>query len=63
MLLIKLLFNSGAKIYISFDLWSLPNHFLILGIVGYFIDIEFKACTVLLGLKCLHGPHSGVNMA
>jgi hypothetical protein len=62
-LLIKLLLTSGTKIHISFDLWSSPNHFSILGIVGHFIDIEFKACTVLLGMKRLLGPYSRENIA
>jgi hypothetical protein len=34
-----------------------------LGIVGHFIDCNFKARTVLLGLKRLLDPHSGENMA
>jgi hypothetical protein len=34
-----------------------------LGIVGHFIDVEFKARTVLLGMKRLLGPHSGENIA
>jgi hypothetical protein len=34
-----------------------------LGIVGYFIDCNFKVYTVLLGLKRLLSPHSGENIA
>ena len=34
-----------------------------LGIISYFIDYNFKARTVLLGLKRLIGSHSGENMA
>ena len=34
-----------------------------LGIVGHFVDRSFKARIVLLGLKRLHGPYSGINMA
>ena len=62
-MLIALLYQSGAKIYISFDLWSSPNHYSILGIISYFIDCNFKACTILLGLKRLIGSHSGENIA
>ena len=62
-ILIALLYQSEAKIYISFDLWSSPNHYSMLGIVGHFIDCNFKARTVLLGLKRLLGSHSGANMA
>ena len=62
-MLIALLYQSGAKIYISFDLWSFPNHYSMLGIIGYFIDCNFKACTILLGLKRLIGSHSRENIA
>jgi hypothetical protein len=34
-----------------------------LGIVGHFIDCNFKACIILLGLKRLVGSHSGENIA
>jgi hypothetical protein len=37
-ILIQLLLDLEAKIYISFDLWSSPNHYLMLGIVCHFID-------------------------
>jgi hypothetical protein len=63
LVLIKLLYDSRAKIHISFDLWSLPNHFSMLGIIGHFIDSEFKARTVLFGMKRLLGPYSGENMS
>jgi hypothetical protein len=62
-ILIALLYQSGAKVHISFDLWSSPNHYSILGIIGHFIDCNFKAHIVLLGLKHLVGSHSGENMA
>lgn len=63
LVLIQLLLESGAKIHISFDLWSSPNHYSMLGIVCHFIDRQFKARTVMLGLKRLIGPHSGENMS
>ena len=62
-MLIQLLLEVGSKIHISFDLWSSPNHYSMLGIVCYFIDRNFKARTVILGLKRLIGPHSGENIA
>jgi hypothetical protein len=52
-----------AQIYLSFDLWTSPNNFSILGIVCHFINAEFKACTLLLGMKRLFRPHSGENLA
>ena len=63
LVLIQLLLEVGSKIHVSFDLWSSPNHYSMLGIVYYFIDRNFKACIVILGLKRLIGPHSGENMA
>jgi len=61
--LVALLLNLHAKVYISFDLWTSPNGYFMLGIVYYFIDQVFKACTILLSLKALHGLYSGENMA
>ena len=57
------MYQLGAKIYISFNLWSFLNHYSILGIISYFIDCNFKAYTILLGLKHLIGSHSGENIA
>ena len=34
-----------------------------LGVIGHFIDCNFKACTILLSLKRLVGSHSGENIA
>ena len=62
-ILLKLLFECDAQIHISFDLWSSPNHYSMLGVVCHFIDRSWRARTVLLALKPLHGPHSGENMA
>ena len=62
-ILVALLLNSYIKVYISFDLWTSPNRYFMLGIIYYFINQAFKACTILLSLKALHGPYSGENMA
>ena len=61
--LIALLLESGAIVHISLDLWSSPNGYSMLGVICHFIDRAFKARTVLFGVKALHGPHSGKNMA
>lgn len=34
-----------------------------LGIVCYFVNYTFRACTVILGLKRLFGEHTGYNMS
>ena len=61
--LVALLLNLHAKVYISFDLWTSPNRYFMLGLVCHFINQAFKACTILLSLKALHGPYSGENIA
>jgi hypothetical protein len=63
LVLIQLLLDSSTKVHISFDLWSSINHYSMLGIIGHFIDRNFKARTIMLGLKHLIGPHSGENIS
>jgi hypothetical protein len=62
-ILVALLLKSKSRIHLSFDLWSAPNHYSMLGIVCHFVDTQFKVRTILLGMKRLFGPHSGDNMA
>jgi hypothetical protein len=62
-LLIKLLLESNCQVHISFDLWTSPNNFSMLGLCCHFIDRSWQARTVILGMKRLIGPHSGDNMA
>lgn len=62
-LLISMLQSCGTEIHLSFDLWTSPNKYAFLGIVGHFIDCRWKARTVLLGMKPLYGSHAGVDMA
>jgi hypothetical protein len=50
-------------IHLSFDLWSSPNKYAFLGIVCHFIDRQWKARTVLLGMKPLYSSHAGVDIA
>lgn len=60
--IITLLSTCDALIHISFDLWTSPNKYSMLGIVSHFTDKSFQTKTVLLGMKRLFGPHSGANM-
>jgi hypothetical protein len=60
--IITLLSTCATLIHISFDLWTSPNKYSMLGIVCHYTDKSFKAKTVLLGMKRLFGPHSGANM-
>ena len=62
-LLIAFLIESPGLIHLSFDLWTAPNHYHMLGVICHFIDKNFKARTILLGMKRLFGPKSGENQA
>lgn len=62
-ILIAFLLSCNTQIHVSFDLWTSPNNYSMVGIVCHFIDNQFKARTVLLGLKRVFGPHAGENMA
>jgi hypothetical protein len=60
---ISMLQSCGTAIHLSFDLWTSPNKYAILGVVCHFIDHKWKARTVLLALRLLYGLHTGVDMA
>ena len=59
----KRLQGSKSRIHLSFDLWTSPNNMSFVGVVGHFMSSQYKAETVLLGLRRLHGTHSGENIA
>lgn len=60
--LVALLAGSRAMVHISFDLWTSPNHYCMLGVVCHFIDKWWVNRTVLLALRPLKGAHCGVNI-
>ncbi len=62
-MLLSLLLTSETSIHLSFDLWTSPNNYSVLGLVCHFIDKRFKARTIILGMQRLYGPHSGEIMA
>jgi hypothetical protein len=47
----------------SFDLWSSPNYMAVIAINAHFIDMNGVRRTRLLGLREIHGEHSGENQA
>ena len=55
--------TSKSRIHISFDLWTSPNHMSFVGVVGHFMNAQYKVESVLLGLRRLRGTHSGENIA
>jgi hypothetical protein len=54
---------SDAKISIALDCWTSPFTQAFMAISGYFIDIDWQYCEVLLGFEPLYGTHSGVNLS
>jgi hAT family C-terminal dimerisation region len=57
------LHESKSRIHLSFDLWTSPNNFAFVGVVGHFMGPTCKVETILLGLRRLRGKHSGENIA
>lgn len=53
-ILISMLRSCGTAVHLSFDLWTSPNKYAFLGIVCHLIDRQWKARTVLLGVKPLY---------
>ena len=50
-------------IHFSFDLWTSGNHLSLLGVVGHWINPDGQVCQGLLGLRRLHGAHTGENQS
>lgn len=59
----KELKEAHSAISISFNLWTLPNAHAVLGIVAHFINKDGRRRHVVLGLREVHGEHTGENMA
>ncbi len=47
----------------SFDIWTTPNTYAVLGIVVYFVDAQFKLQTKILAIVRLQGTHIGEAQA
>lgn len=52
-----------GKIHISFDLWTSPNSMALMAVVAHYCSRDYRSQTKLLGLRRLHGEHSGENQA
>jgi hypothetical protein len=55
--------KARSRIYISFDLWSSPNHRSLVSIVGHWLNEDLKKQDILIGLRRLKGSYSGENLA
>jgi hypothetical protein len=49
--------------HLTFDLWTSPNWYALLGINAHYADVAGELQTELLGLKRVFGAHSGENLA
>ncbi|KJZ68079.1 hypothetical protein HIM_12529 [Hirsutella minnesotensis 3608] len=54
--------RSRSRISVSFDLWTSPNPYAILGVVAMWIDTTGKRRSTVLGMRRVHGEHSGENL-
>jgi len=52
-----------SLILISFDLWTSPNAYAILGVVAHYIDRSGNRRHVVIGLCEVLGEYSGENIA
>jgi hypothetical protein len=52
-----------SKIHFTVDLWTSPNKLPLLGIIGHYIAESGNLCQSVLGLREIHGRHTGENQA
>lgn len=50
-------------ISITCDGWTSPSNVAMLGVTAHWIDENFKMQNIILALKPIDGPHTGVNLA
>ena len=55
--------NARSRIHISADLWTSPNSLALVGVVVHYIDKNLKVQSLLIGMRRVHGAHSGENIA
>ena len=48
---------------ISFNLWTSPNVYAIIGVIDYFINKDGRYCYVVLRLREIIGKYTGENIA
>ena len=52
-----------SRIYISFDLWSSPNHKAIIGVIAHYITASGRRRNIAIGLREVFGEHAGENVS
>lgn len=48
-------------VHFTFDMWSSPNNLSLFGLTGHWIAEDGHVAHALLGLRHLHGAHTGEN--
>ncbi|KAF7444167.1 Dimer-Tnp-hAT domain containing protein [Pyrenophora tritici-repentis] len=56
------LHHSRSRISISFDLWTSPNPYAILGVVAMWINTTGMRRVTALGMRRIYGEHTGENL-
>jgi hypothetical protein len=59
----KMLHLSKSLIHFSFDMWTSPNCMGMIAVIAHFVSHTGEARDCLIGLRRVHGSHSGENMA
>ncbi|KAI8396320.1 hypothetical protein FOFC_06303 [Fusarium oxysporum] len=54
--------QARSRISISFDLWTSPNPYAVLGVIAMWIDTAGKRQTTVLGIRHVYGEHTGENI-
>jgi hypothetical protein len=52
-----------TRISFSFDMWTSPNRYALLGLHAHYLDASYKLQSRLLALRRVWGSHSGDNQA
>jgi hypothetical protein len=55
--------GTTQKLSLALDVWSSPNHYAFLAVVGYIITSDWQLKSFLLGFEPLSGRHTGENLA
>ena len=55
--------KNREKIHISFDIWTFPNDYVLVGIVSHFVDDDYQVRTILLSLREVHREHTNDNVS
>jgi hypothetical protein len=54
--------QARSRISISFDLWTSPNPYAVIGVIVMWIDTAGKRQTTVLGIRRVYGEHTGENI-